>query len=468
MSKFLIYVKKFLSLSFMSATAAFLMSCSSNIIATVQKVDFSPAATTGEQKAKIDAVEKNNGGEVFTAKDDPSVWYAKNDSNKHCTAIVTKDQSTVYGTLGSSGVEGEQDWIVNKIGAIPPEDGIKSVTLDSWDEQTAIAKGTDAPDLEDFTAVNVSSGENVDNLKFIPSNKTYDGYTKEVHATKTQKNALSNIPDELYFSSKGSWLSVINSKVDKLAKDTGIITLEMKTEDGKYEAIDRDMATNIKDITPIKWSYQPNDNNTYYSKESKEVVAYPLSKFSDHILELCGSDQEKEDTGNGYAAEWEKILRQCTTEYAKLNDDQKTLEEVNLVVNGESTLSSPNNVMVAYATSYVLSAAVRDLCEKKNDENPSSCTEKDILTSIDEKKLSSDDKQYLINMISANYDRLDDLFGNDVKVAAKSSVDNLKKSIEEIPANGDSGSNDSENSGSKDKSNGSDGSSGGSGSSSGS
>ena len=165
-----------------------------------------------------------------------------------------------------------------------------------------------------------------------------------------------------------------------------MLELETKNADGGYEATDRDLPADIKDKTQITWSYKPNEGNTYYLAESKEVIAYPLSKFSDHILELCGSDKEQEDTGNGYAVQWEKILKQCVTEFAKLTNDAKISEEVDFIINGQHVLASPNDVLSTYATSYVLSSAVKDLCEKKNDKNPSSCTEKDILTSIEEKK----------------------------------------------------------------------------------
>lgn len=449
----------------MSATAAFLLSCHSNILGVVQKVDIKEV-TSDADKAAIEEVEPNNKDKkVYEAKNDPDVLYAVNDDDekKTCTAILKKDNSTVYGSIGSDKVGGTPEWTVNKIGSIKADEEIKNLTLDSWDENTAIEKTTNAPDLDDFKAINVDSEAKVENLKFIPENKIYDDSARTVYATKESKKAFKEVKNnELYVSNKDTWVDLVGKIMDPpafhLGTGVGNFTIETKDKDDQWQAFAGDINDTVgKSIgegssIAVRMSFKPNENNKYYSEGSTEVEVYPLSKFGEHVLKLCDDDFDENTAKNGFAKHYGKLLNICVSEYSKLSDDDKDQEEVEI---NDQTLT-PKSLLSYYSRLYMLYAAVRDLCEKKNDANPSSCTEKDILES---KSLSSEDKQYLINMIYANYDKLDDLYGDEVKAAAASVKDDLIKSIENISSSdSDNSSKGNSSGGSSSGSNGSSGS----------
>ena len=102
------------------------------------------------------------------------------------------------------------------------------------------------------------------------------------------------------------------------------------------------------------------------------------------------------------------------------------------------------------SSAYVLSASVSNLCEKKYGTSTKEA-ENNILNSISNGTLSSEDKQYLLAMIQKNYDDFDDSYGKDIKTVVSPYIDDLKKTIQDGSADGKGGSDDKGGSDSKDK-----------------
>jgi uncharacterized membrane protein YgcG len=415
-------------------------------------------------------------GKVYKADKDgnKSVLYAELGSKsdlpvsprKDCTAVIMKNNATLYGSLGSTSVGGSPK--MNVIGAYFKDTPvIDNLTLDSWDEVTEIEPTLD-PGLKKFKILNLDKGYEIDQNKNGMPEKLFSSPDKSVYDAKSKtwlgssvsvspcKRDLSN---GLYASSKDTWNDLIKANFEDIAINTGDIK-----KDG--DALDYQMSINVKQPTTMTLSYTPADRNRYYSKiDSLKVNLYPLSQFSDHILELCKDKMVPEGAENGYADQWKAVLTACKDEYAKLSDNAKETKEVNLTIAGNTVICTPTEVLNTYLSNYVLSSAVRDLCEYKNNENPSTpYTEKAILESIDSKKLSSEDKQYLLEKISANYDKLGDGFGEEFEKFAKSPVDALVTEIKDVPAD-DSSKNNEDKKNSDGSSSGSSGSSSGSSSS---
>jgi hypothetical protein len=445
MSKFLNYVKKFLALSFMSATAAFLMSCNSNVNGIVQVVGISSYNVPEDQLENLKKVvgnDKFNENKVYTAdKDDKkSVLYAVTDDQNtpgKCTAVVMENDATVYASIGSTTVNGSPKYNVDII-----KDGTSksatSLSIDSWDENSKINSGTyDASKtIPNLKLMNLKKMPEIYEdgstslIEFDPNYLVYNEGT--LWATKEQKSPIvSNIKnnDVLYVFSDEFWSDLINDNFDNLAIKTGKFKIN-------GESVDLQMTVNIKDPTFIKLSYIPKDENnnkkTYYKEvENLGINLCPLSKFSDNILELCKDKIVASDADNGYADQWKEILKTCISEYSKLSDKAKETKEVNFKDHDINIVCTPTDVLNKCLSAYVLSAAARDLCEYKNDsEKPyTPYTEKDILDSINYGKLSSDDKQYLLAMISATHTKMDDEFGGDIKTFAEPLVKELKEII---------------------------------------
>ena len=459
------YVKKFLALSFMSATAAFLMSCNSNILGIVQKVDvssYSDISADDEaslKKVKSDFDKKTDN--VYKDKSDSknSVLYVETgtisdeDKRKAGTAVVKQDGATVKAAIGAPSKGGSPSLTVNKIGATSD---VKNLTLDSWDEKTKIeAAGTLKPD--ELKVVNLSADASkkasnfTGNLPFAPDKSVYDSKNGILLASTSQKSpfAVDLSKGNLYASTKDNWAEIIKVVVNNTALNTG--TLDMTAGGSKVDPQQKTMS--VSEATNVQITYKPkNEDETYFSTVTdQQVILYPLSQFGSQVDKL---------TNNADAADTitacKNKLDNCVAEYKKLTSTAKTASEVEYTVDKKTKTCTPKDWLGSLATQYVLAASVKDLYEAKN----GAMTEDAILDAIAANKLSSEDKQYLLSMIQKNYDDLDNLYSKEVKDAASTSVADLKKQIQDGSSSGGSSKGSGSSSGSSSKSGSSSGKSG--------
>jgi uncharacterized membrane protein YgcG len=187
---------------------------------------------------------------------------------------------------------------------------------------------------------------------------------------------------------------------------------------------------NINQPTTITLSYEPNPENRYYNKIDalKKIHLYPLSKFSDSVVEQS-KITIKEDATEGFAAQWEKIYKTCLNEYSNLLDDAKTAKEVIFTVDEKTSVISPQEVLKKFLSAYVLTSAAKELYDFKKDKGYTG-SEKTILDLIYDKELSEEDKNYLFVMIDQKYYTLNDKLATDVRDSFdKSLTAELKKQI---------------------------------------
>lgn len=436
MSKFLNYVKKFLALSFISASVAFLMSYHSNVLGIVQKVD--RAQVSGLSSADVEALkkivgDKFNKDKVYKDKSDSanSVFYAETSEKSDdkpitdCVAVVLQDGATVMASLGASSTGGTPVSKVNKI--VAPE-GVKisDLVIDSWDEETPIDGDSIKGMLKHFIVTNLKNApEKKDDgttskLPFIPKNTVF--YDGSFFATSEQGSAfvkgIANGNGKLFASSNDTWSLWLANILYKAPQATGSVKVDGKTPpEGKISI--------TQSPTNISLSYEPNADNSYFKKETISIELYPLSSFYSVVQELC-----RKNTGDNNVVDLsKKNLETCVDEYLKLTTAAKTSPEI---VIGNQTVS-PKDLLGDYSSGYVLSAAIKDLCSQY----PSSSRTLDSALTAFYKGdliLSAAEKSYLLSRIDAYYASLEKEFGAEIKNAAESSITDLKKIVNSLPS----------------------------------